>query len=278
MKLNSLNSQNQTNMLELLKIEWLKIKNYRTFWILSALYLISLFGINYIVYRIQENIYNAKEAKGMAEMVIGSRPYSFPIVWQMTSFVSSFLLFLPGLLMIISITNEYSYKTHRQNIIDGWSRKEFISVKLVMALIVALISAVIVFLTAMTFGFISGSSLDFDKVHNVGYFFIQTLTYTLVAVLFAILFKRGALAIGVYFLYSLVLENIIAKPLNHYANDAGRFLPLESTDALIPLPVFESVQRQIIAEPNYSLLLLVAVAYIILFTFLSLRKFSRDDL
>jgi hypothetical protein len=72
-------------MMHLLKIEWLKLKNYRTFWILSALYLISIFGINYIVYRIQENIYNARQAKGMAEMMIGSRPYSFPTVWQMTS-------------------------------------------------------------------------------------------------------------------------------------------------------------------------------------------------
>ena len=39
-------------MLHLLKIEWLKLKNYRTFWILSILFLISLFGINYIPYQI----------------------------------------------------------------------------------------------------------------------------------------------------------------------------------------------------------------------------------
>src|SRR5918993_3455473 len=164
-------------MLHLLKIEWLKLKNYRTFWILSALYIISIFGINYIVYRIQENIYNAKEAKGMAEMVIGSRPYSFPIVWQMASFVSTFLLFLPGLLLIISITNEYSYKTHRQNIIDGWSRKDFISVKLMQALLLAFISTVAVFFTALWFGFTSATPFDSGKIYYLGYFFVQTLTY-----------------------------------------------------------------------------------------------------
>lgn len=182
-------------MLHLLKIEWLKLKNYRTFWILSALYLISIFGINYIVYRIQENIYNAQQAKGMAELVIGSRPYSFPTVWQMASYVSSFLLFLPGLLMIISITNEYSYKTHRQNIIDGWSRKEFISVKLVLALIVAVASTIMVFITALSFGYSSGSSFDSDNLHYLGYFFIQTLSYTMVALIFSILFKKGALSL-----------------------------------------------------------------------------------
>ena len=265
-------------MLHLLKIEWLKLKNYRTFWILSALYLISIFGINYIVYRIQENIYNAREAKGMAEMVIGARPYSFPIVWQMASYVSTFLLFLPGLLLIISITNEYSYKTHRQNIIDGWSRKDFISVKLVLAVIVAFVSTVMVFLTALVFGLASGSDFDLENIHYLGYFFIQTLSYSMVALLFSILFKRGALAIGVFFLYSLVLENLIAKPLSHYFNNAGRFFPLESSDVLIPLPVFENMQKQISDPPNYTLFLFIALIYLGLYTFLAIRKFESDDL
>ena len=265
-------------MMHLLKIEWLKLKNYRTFWILSALYLISIFGINYISYRIQENIYEAKEAKGMAELVIGSRPYSFPIVWQMTSYISSFLLFLPGLLLIISITNEYSYKTHRQNIIDGWSRMDFISVKLVLALIVAFISTIMVFITAISFGYLSGTSFDPENIYYLGYFFIQTLSYSMVALLFSILFKRGALAIGVFFLYSLVLENLMAKPLSHYFNGAGRYFPLESTDTLIPLPVFENVQRQLSQPPNYTVLLIVALFYLGIYTFLAIRKFESDDL
>lgn len=265
-------------MTPLLKIEWLKLKNYRTFWILSSLYLISIYGINYIVYRIQENIYSAKEAKGMAELVIGARPYSFPLVWQMTSYVSSFLLFLPGLLMIISITNEYSYKTHRQNIIDGWSRRNFITVKLILAVILAFVSTVMVFITAMSFGFAAGSSFDIENIHYLGYFFIQTLSYSMVAVLLSILFKRGALAIGVYFLYSLVLENLIAKPISHYFNDAGRFFPLESTDVLIPLPVFENVQRQVSDPPNATLFLIVALVYLGLYTLLAIRKFETDDL
>ena len=86
------------------------------------------------------------------------------------------------------------------------------------------------------------------------------------------------MAIGVYFLYSLVLENLIAKPINHYFNDAGRFFPLESTDTLIPLPAFENVQRQLSEPPNYTVFLIVAIAYLILYTYLSIRKFEWDDL
>lgn len=44
-------------MLQLLKIEWLKVKNYRTFWILSGLYLFSIWGANYIAYMVQNKIY-----------------------------------------------------------------------------------------------------------------------------------------------------------------------------------------------------------------------------
>src|SRR5215207_2039116 len=104
-------------MLQRLGIEWMKLKNYRTFWILSGLYLLSIVGVNYIVFAISQKVFEDKKAKGLVQMAVGL-PYSFPDAWQWTSFVSSFLLFIPGLLMIISITNEFSYKTHRQNIID----------------------------------------------------------------------------------------------------------------------------------------------------------------
>src|SRR5262245_5768224 len=104
-------------MWELLSIEWKKLKNYRTFWILLCLYIVSVIGANYIAYRIQQAIYEAKQTKGMASMVLGTPPYSFPDVWQTTANVSSYLLFIPGLLLIISISNEFSFKTHRQNVI-----------------------------------------------------------------------------------------------------------------------------------------------------------------
>src|SRR6476620_12789663 len=120
-------------MLHLLKIEWLKVKNYRTFWILGGLFLLSIFGINYIAFSIHEE----QSKSAMANAIMGS-PFNFPEVWHTITYMSSFLLFIPGLLMIISITNEFSFKTHRQNIIDGLSRTQFIHVKLASVVILAL--------------------------------------------------------------------------------------------------------------------------------------------
>jgi ABC-2 type transport system permease protein len=265
-------------MLKLLRIEWMKLKHYRTFWILSALYLISIVGLNFIVFYVQQRIFEEKQSKGLAELVIGNRPYSFPTVWQMTSYVSGFLLFLPGLLMIIFITNEYSFKTHRQNIIDGWSRKEFISVKLLLALIIAFFSTLIVIITAIIFGFQLENSFSLDKFEHVGYFFIQALSYGLVSVIIAVLVRRGGLAIGIYFMYAVVLENVLSKVMNHWLNDTGRFLPLQSTDELIPLPVFERMQRQIIGPPNYPVLFVVVALYLVAYLVFIQRKFLRSDL
>lgn len=266
-------------MLQLLSIEWLKLKNYRTFWILAILYIVSIFGANYIGFRIQQAIYEEKQAKGMAQMIIGTPPFAFPNVWHMTSYISSFLLFLPGLLLIMLVTNEYNFKTHRQNIIDGWSRREFIAVKIIMAVIGALASTVMVTLTALLFGFIEGSeSFSAEKTIYLFYYFVQALSYSLVALLFAVLFKRGGLAIGVFFLYALVLENLLAGLMNRYLNYSGRYLPLESTDNLVPFPLFENVQRQIIQPPNTTALFIVAIVYLVAYFVFISRKFETDDL
>jgi ABC-2 type transport system permease protein len=266
-------------MLTLLKIEWLKLKNYRTFWILFILYLASIIGVNYIAYEVQQSIYNAKQAKGMAQMIVGNIPYSFPTVWQMTAYVSSFLLFIPGLLVIISLSNEYSYKTHRQNIIDGWSRRNFISVKMLLTIILAAISAVFVVLTAILFGLIEGSnSFSTDKMIYIVYFFIQALSYNMVALLITTLVKRGGLAIGIYFLYAVVIENVLKLVLNYYFDTVGKYLPLQSTDELIPAPVFENIQKELTKPVNYTLLYIMVVLYLCAYFYFTAKKFETDDL
>ncbi len=263
-------------MLQLLKVEWMKVKNYRTFWVLSILYLVSIFGVNYTTYRVQE----ARPKKSdMADMIIGNPPFQFPDVWHTVSYMSSWLLFLPGLLMIISFTNEYAYKTHRQNIIDGWSRMEFISVKIVLAIILAIVSTVAVFITAYLFGIAEGvTPVSFEKVEYIGYFFVQALSYSSAALLLALLFKRSGIAIGVYFLYTMFIENMLAGLLNKYADNVGRYMPLETTDNLIPFPFFKNIVGQFRASYNVPLLLTMSVVYLTLYYFITIKKFRTDDL
>jgi len=278
-------------MLHLLKIEWLKVKNYRTFWILSGLYLLSIWGINYIVFSIQEKIFEKSaeaEANGssMMKLVVGDKPYAFPKVWQASSYVSSCLLFIAGLIMIISVSNEYSFKTHRQNIIDGVSRTQFIMVKLLDGVIIAIFSTLFVVLSAMSFGFLEGhTSLNFEGFQHIFYFFLQALSYCWLAILLALLFKRSGISIGVFFLYTVILENVLgllldrAMPSSFFLSGTGRFLPIESSDRLTPFPAFEGIQHQLAAAPiNITVQLILVVAYIAAYFILSKRKFETADL
>jgi ABC-2 type transport system permease protein len=267
-------------MVQLLKIEWLKVKNYRTFWILSALYLLSIWGINYIVYVIQNKVYHDQKTGDMANLFLGGPPYAFPKVWAMSSYVSSFLLFIAGLIMIISVTNEFSFKTHRQNIIDGVKRSEFIVTKLMCGLVVAIISTVFVFLTAMFFGFTAeNSSFSFENAEYIFYFFLQALSYCWLAILISLLFKRSGISIGVFFLYCIVLENVLNQAFNYYLNGAGKFLPIQSSDELLPLPFLEKLQNEISkTEINTTLQLVIVLCYLAIYFLISKRKFETDDL
>jgi len=266
------------DMLHLLKVEWLKLKHYRTFWILAILYVISNYGLSFIAYTIENDVRTDVSKNSLGKAVVGSSQFAFPEVWGTVTYMSSFLLFIPALLLIISVTNEFSYKTHRQNIVDGWSRRQFISVKLVLLLIVSILSTIIVFLTAMIFGWQSGSALSFDKFEFIGYFFIQALSYCSVALIFALLLKRSGLAIGVYFLYIVVLENLLGGLLSKYSENAGHYLPLNTTDSLIPFPFLRTVTKGFIYKPDYNILLPLAAAYLIVYVVFSVRRFETDDL
>ena len=262
-------------MFKLLKVEWMKVKNYTTFWVLSILYLVSVFGATYISHLIYES--RPKNDNGISGSVIG-KPFDFPDVWHMGSYVSSFLMFMLGLLIIISITNEFSYKTHRQNVIDGWSRRQFIVAKMLLTVIIAIVATFAVFVTSLLFGFQESASFSFEKIEYIGYFFIQALSYSAAALLFSLLFKRSGITIGVYFLYSTIIENMLAGLLNKYADNIGRYLPLETTDNLIRIPVFKVIVNQLTRSYNTELLLIMSAVYLVMYYVISYRKFETDDL
>jgi ABC-2 type transport system permease protein len=266
-------------MQKLLSIEWMKIKNYRTFWVLSSLFAVSVFGINYFVYYIKQATVSNNQ---QVNVIIGS-PFDFPNVWQTVAYISSFLLFFPGLLIVTSVSNEFSFKTHRQNIIDGWSRTQFINVKIFLVFIIALVSSLLVFFAAILFGTLSGSTIAFEKIEFIGYFFVQCLSYGMVALLLSVLIRRSGLAIGIFFLYSYVIENMLGGIINFTFNKIkgmhgpGDYLPLNTTDNLIPFPFLRSIIK-FSNEPSVYILLGLSAVYLMIYYFISYKKFTTADL
>lgn len=259
-------------MLQLIKLEWLKVKNYKAFWIFLALYIIGLFSINYIAFQFQGEI-----KKNGAPINIF--PYDFPAVYQTITWISSWLLYFPGMLMILVITNEYNYKTHRQNIIDGLTRQQFVVAKILFGLIIAVLTTISCFLIALYFGGDFSGSVSFKGIQYIGFSFLQTVCYLFFAMILALLMRRSGLALAVFFLYGLVFEQLLGGLLDFKVLSDGLtryYFPLQASDTLIPVTFGSSVVYK--DAPSQTVLLIVCIAYIILFAVLSLRKFQTDDL
>lgn len=274
-------------MKSLLRIEWLKLKHYGAFKIIFLLFAIGIFLTNYIVYSVNTNFI---EKSGQMGTIIGFTPYSFYNTWQTTSYASGFLLILPAMLMIIFVTNEYTYKTSRQNIIDGWSRSEFINIKLVLALILAVISTILVFISASVFGLFSGTDFSMNHFSHVGFFFLKALSYNVIAVFISILLKRTGFAIGLYFIY-LGAENIASQLLDFASikmrlngmvdlGSLGDYLPMNAADGLLTFPEnnLKSMTRGAMPTEYFWVVFAFALGYLFLFLWLTHRKFLKADL
>ena len=275
-------------MIKLLRIEWMKIKSYNAFIVISAFFALGISGANYLAYTFKKNIIDPADPTGFLS---GTSPFAYPKVWQTVSYYSGYLLLLPGLLLLILVTNEFTYKTHRQNIIDGVSRIQFTQVKLLMGVILALISTVLIFITAIIFGFVvNKGSFSFTGIENIGYFFLKAITYNFLAILFSVLIRRTGFAIAVYFIY-IVVENGISLALLGWAvnikkdfktdlGNVGNYLPMNAADGLIysPFDSFTNLANKFLPSDYTWLVLALAIFYIILFYFLSQQKMTKSDL
>ena len=256
------------NILHSLKIEWLKLKNYNAFWILLGLFVVSIFGINYIMYETMP--------RGQVTDMLGI--LSFPKVWHTVSYMSSFMLLFPGLIIIMMVTGEFNFRTHRQNIIDGMSRTNFITVKMLVALILAVISTLAVFIFALLFGLLDGGAVSFKGVKYIFFFFLQALDYIGLALLFSMFLRKTGLCVGIYILYALILENVIMSIIAKNIGQVAYCLPLESSDKLIPMPVLKEFTNQFPKTPDTSVLLIVCIAYIVLYEIVCKLRFEKSDL
>lgn len=229
-------------MNRLLAIEWLKIKRYRTFWILAGLFMLLL------------PVWNFEIAKGYLKLGGDGKnginlldtAYSFPAVWGNLGFWASIFILFVSMLVIILTTNEYTYRTNRQNIIDGWNRSQFYHAKVGLVIMMSLLSTIYLFLLGLVFGgATSGSLSGFSSgLEQIGYFFLLSLDYTGFALFIAVMVRRSGLAMGLFLLYSIIIENILKGLINYFSTKPyGNLLPLQASDELLPLPLMQMAKN-----------------------------------
>jgi ABC-type transport system involved in multi-copper enzyme maturation permease subunit len=228
-------------MLSLIKIEWLKIKKYSAFWWMLGIVALTYPGINMMFYYgYSQTLTHSKDVATIVKMLMGN-PFTFPETWHSVAYFSSFFILLPSILVIMLVTNEYSFRTHRQNIIDGWSRTQFISSKLCDVLIISFVITIVYSIVAASFGFYVDSASAYrwsEQLYYIPLFFLQTFAQLSIAFMLGYLVKKAFIALGIFLFYYLVIENILVAWMYVKVHDMGRFLPFEISDRLIPKPAF----------------------------------------
>ena len=273
-------------MIRAFQLEWLKLKHYRVFWILMGMYLFALLvatssGILFLEW--VESLEGNLDGLDPTMLPI----YDFPDIWQNTTYLASYLKVILGFIVIISVNNDLSYNTLRQNVIDGISKREFILSKLALIIFLGLVSALFV----LNAGLINGSIYSnayampfmFDKLEFILAYFYDIVVFCSLAFLIALIIKKSGFAIITLFLYSMMFEPILALIFENAPYFEGTFfrslvpyLPIKSLNNLIQVPFKKYIFQEIVDYIPISALLISTGWLMIYITTIYYRLTKKD--
>lgn len=251
-------------MIRAIKLEWLKVRNYKSFWILLGMYFLALLVItNGGVFFLEWLKSKGADFDGIDPTILPI--YDFPDIWQNATYLGSFVKVLLAFIVIISINNDVTYNTMRQNIIDGISKREFIFSKLLQIFALAGLSTLLLFvagfITGSIYSHVWGTEFIFDEMEFLFAYFYEIVVYCTLAFLLSLIIKKAGFVIVLLFLYTLVFEPIATTILinapffkDGIAPDIAQFFPIASLNNLISVPYGKYVFMEIEDTISYSAL------------------------
>jgi ABC-type transport system involved in multi-copper enzyme maturation permease subunit len=173
-----------------------------------------------------------------------SLAFNFPDIWQNITYVASgrgFIKIILAIIVVIIISNEFTYLTVRTNILSGMSRAEFLIGKLQVVFLLALLSTLVVFFSGFYLGMTNSPVTTFTaitgKMQYLLAYLLEVFTYLTFALLIGTLIRKTGFSVIILLLY-LIVEPII-----------GHYLP-EKFDKFLPL----NAMNHVIWSPNTSLM------------------------
>lgn len=227
-------------MKTLIYLEWLKIKSYKAFWLIFGLYLVSMaaliFGLPGFIDWLSGQVPVAEKTILLAfkKMV-----FNFPDIWQNISFVASarfFIKVILGFIMVILVTNEFTFNTLRMNVMGGINRTEILWSKLAVAFILTIVSTIVIVFAGIYLGFTNSSVINvkafFGKTVFILGYIVEMFTYLSFAIFISILIKKTGFAV-----IAMVLYSFIEPIIEYYTPDNfDRFLPMNAINHIIRTP------------------------------------------
>jgi ABC-2 type transport system permease protein len=224
--------------------------------------------------------------------------FNFPFIWHFTGYMAAILKIFLAIVIVSMMSNEYSYLTLKQNLIDGLSKKEFVLSKFITVVLFAAISTIFLFIVSMILG------LSFSDYKEIGIifsdleymlaYFVKLVAFFSFCLFLGVLVKRSAFALGFLIIW-FILEKISYGLLKwkvfkdtDIAENIAQFFPLEAMANLIKEPftrlgAVQSAANQLgeSFDKNYDVewhTLLITLVWTGLFIYWSYIILKRRDL
>lgn len=268
-------------MLYLLQLEWLKQRKHRPFLLLGALYFLLL----------PSSLLIAKAIDQWPPPINTSDTFfRFPDVFIYLGYVGNWLtFFLLGFLSVLFITQEFSSRTFRQNIITGLTRADMFWSKLWFLTAVALGATVYYGLAAMALGLIHSDALYASVItKHIDYlprFFVMCLGYMSFGLLLGAWIRRTGFALFLYFAYGIFIEPVLRWGVhqNLFKHQSMHYYPMNAFEDLAPVP-FSEMTKGFEKEFGFQFFLtgeqamITSLVFISLFLVATYALITRRDL
>ncbi|MGI0107697.1 ABC transporter permease [Salinimicrobium sp. WS361] len=278
-------------MLRLLNIEYHKLRFSKSSRVLITTYFILITFIALIA-SIEFNFGNVNFR--LADQGI----FNFPYIWHFNSYIAATLKLFLAIVIVSMMSNEYSNRTIKQNLIDGLSKKEFVLSKFLTVVTFAFLSTIFLFVVSLILGLSFSDyteiSIIFSDMEYLLAYFIKLTGFFAFCMFLGILVKRSAFALGFLFIW-WIMESIVRGVMEYkifrdsnIAENIAQFFPLESMALLVREPfsrlnAVQSAATQLGSEitKDYSIhwyQLLIVVLWIVIFVYLSYLLLKKRDL
>lgn len=276
-------------MFRLLNIELHKLKYSRSSKILIITYFVLLTSIA-LVAAIKFDI--GPIHFHLAEMGI----FNFPYIWHFNSYVAALFKLFLAIVIVSMMSNEYSNKTLKQNLIDGLSKKEFILSKFYTVISLSAVSTLFLFVVSLILGLFFSSYTElgiiFSDLEYLLAFFIKLVGFFSFCLFLGVLIKRSAFALGFLFVWQFI-EGIVYGLLqwntnSDIASGIVQFFPLNAMSNLIKEPftrlsAVQSVANQIGEKFNFDYAIhwyeiAIVMGWTAVFIYLSYYLLKKRDL
>ena len=278
-------------MLRLLEIEFHKLRYSKSSKILVGTYFILICFIALIA--------SIEFRFGGVEFRVADQGiFNFPYIWHFNSYIAALLKLFLAIVIVSMMSNEYSNRTLKQNLIDGLSKWEFVLSKFLTVVVFALGSTVFLFLVSMILGLSFSDynelSIIFSDLEYLLAYFVKLTGFFAFCMFLGVLVKRSAFALGFLFIW-WILENIVYGVLkwkffrdSDIAENITQFFPLSSMSNLVTEPftrlnAVQTAAAQLDSEitRDYAIhwyQLLIVLVWTGLFVYLSYKLLKRRDL